>query len=143
MAKDNFRELADYIQDFFEEMQNKLSLPVDLKYAYQAYEKQKVLISIKKVPDNYSVIIKADLLVTFNEDFFDAFDEDSKKILIDQELAKIEFNIEKGTLKIAKPDLITSSSIIKKYSLKKVERANQVNDLYKDQQLDIKNNNII
>lgn len=137
MAKDNFRELADYIQEFFEEMQNKLNLPVDLKYAYQAHDKQKALITIKKIPDNYSVLIGADLLVTFNEDFFDAFDEDSKKILIDQELAKIEFNTEKGTLKIVKPDLVTSSSIIKKYSLEKVERANQVRDLYKDQQLDV------
>jgi len=137
MAKDDFRELADYIQEFFEEMQNKLNLPVDLKYAYQAYEKQKALISIKKVPDNYSVLIDADLLITFNEDFFDAFDDDSKRILIDQELAKIEFNTEKGTLKIVKPDLVTSSAIIKKYTLEKVERANQVKDLYKDQQLDV------
>jgi len=137
MAKDNFGELADYIQEFFEDMQNKLTLPVDLKYAFQSNAKQKTLVTIKKVPDNYSVLLDAELLVTFNEDFFDAFDEDSKKILIDQELAKVEFNTEKGTLKIVQPDLITSSAIIKKYSLEKVEKANQVRDLYKDQQLDV------
>lgn len=137
MAKGDFHELADYVQDFFNEMKQKLNLPVDIKYAFQAYDKQKALISIKKIPDNYSVLIGADLLVTFNEDFFDAFDDESKKILIDQELAKIEFNMDKGTLKIVKPDLVTSSSIIKKYSLEKVERANQVKDLYKDQQLDV------
>jgi len=137
MAKDNFDELADYIQEYFEEIQNKLALPVDLKYAFQAYEKQKTLVTIKKIPDNYSVLIKADLLVTFNEDFFDAFDEISKQILIDQELAKVEFNTEKGTLKIVQPDLVTSSSIIEKYSLEKVKKANQVIDLYNDQQLDV------
>ncbi len=137
MAKDNFDELADYIQEFFEEMQNKLALPVDLKYVFQANIKQKTLVTIKKIPDNYSVLLGADLLVTFNEDFFDVFDEDSKKILIDQELAKVEFNTEKGTLKIVQADLITSSLIIKKYTLEKVEKANQVKDLYKDQQLDV------
>ena len=137
MAKGDFHELADYIQEFFEEMQKKLNLPVDLSYAYQAYDKQKTLITIKKIPDNYSVLINADLLVTFNEDFFDNFDDESKKILIDQELAKIEFNTEKGTLKMTQPDLVTSSSIIHKYSLEKVERANQVRDLYKEQKLDI------
>lgn len=137
MAKDNFGELADYIQEFFEEMQNKLTLPVDLKYAFQSNMKQKTLVTIKKIPDNYSVFLDAELLVTFNQDFFDAFDEDSKRILIDQELAKVEFNTEKGTLKIVQPDLITSSAIIKKYTLEKVEKANQVRDLYRDQQLDI------
>lgn len=137
MAKDNFGELADYIQEFFEEMQNKLTLPVDLKYAFQSNMKQKTLVTIKKIPDNYSALLDAELLVTFNQDFFDAFDEDSKRILIDQELAKVEFNTEKGTLKIVQPDLITSSAIIKKYTLEKVEKANQVRDLYRDQQLDI------
>lgn len=136
MAKLDFNKLADYIIEFFDGMKSKLSLPVDIKYAYQAYNKQKTLISIKKIPDNYSALIGADLLVTFNEDYFDAFDDEAKEILIDQELAKIEFNMDKGTLKIVKPDLVTSSSIIRKYSLKKVERANQVKDLYKDQQLD-------
>jgi hypothetical protein len=46
--------------------------------------------------------------------------------------------MEKGTLKIVKPDLVTSSAIIKKYSLESVERANQVRDLYLNQQLDSK-----
>jgi hypothetical protein len=136
MAKDDFHELTDYIVDFFDEMKNKLNLPVDIKYTYQANDKQKDLITIKKIPDNYAFIVDADLIVTFNEDYFDAFDEESKKILTDQELAKVEFNMDKGTLKIVKPDLVTSSSIIKKYSLESVERANQVKDLYKDQQLD-------
>lgn len=138
MAKDQFYELADYIVEFFDEMKKKLNLAVDIKYAFQANSKQKALVIIKKIPDNYAVLLKADLLVTFNEDYFDAFDEESKKILIDQELAKIEFNMEKGTLKISKPDLVTSSAIIKKYSLEAVERANQVRDLYINQQLDSK-----
>lgn len=136
MAKNDFHELADYIQDFFEKMKMELNLPVDIKYAYQAYNKQNTLITIKKIPDNLAILVKADLLVTFNEDYFDAFNDEPKSILIDQELAKIEFNMEKGTLKIVKPDLMTSSSIIKKYSLESVERANQVVTLYKDQQLD-------
>jgi len=136
MAKEDFHDLAEYIQEYFENMEQNLSLPIDLKYAYQGHDKQKTLITIKKIPDNYSMIIDADLIVTFNEDFFDAFDDISKNVLIDQELAKVEFNSEKNTLKIAKADLVTSSSIIKKYSLKSVERANQIKDLYNDQQLD-------
>ncbi len=136
MAKEDFHELADYVQEYFDEMQKKLNLPIDLKYAYQAHDKQKTLVTIKKIPDNYALIIKADLIVTFNEDYFDVFDDESKNVLIDQELAKVEFNMEKGTLKIVKADLITSSAIIKKYTLESVEKANKVKELFKDQQLD-------
>ena len=137
MTKDRYKELSDYIVDFFKNLEQELTLPVDLKYVYQADNKQKTLITIFKIPDKYSVLLKnADLLVTFNEDYFDAFDEQSIKILIEQELALIEFNLDKGTLKMGKPDLITSTSIISKYTLKLVEKANGVAKLYIDQQLD-------
>ena len=107
-----------------------------MKFVYQADDKQKTLCKIKKVTDNYSVLLNSDLIVTFNEDFFDAFDDESKNILIEQELSLIQFNLDKGTLKIGKPDLITSSGIIKKYGVEAVERANQVKDLFTDQQLE-------
>ena len=88
------------------------------------------------MPDRYSTLLKAELLVSFNEDYFDAFDDEAKDILIDQELALVEFNLEKGTLKIGRPDLVTSSGIIRKYGVDAVGRANQVKDLYTSQQLE-------
>jgi hypothetical protein len=141
MSKEQFHELSDYIVEYFNNLEKKLSIPVDIKYVYQADDKQKTLIKIIKVNDRYSNLLGADLLVSFNEDYFDAFDDESKSILVDQELALIEFNLEKGILKIGKPDLVTSSGIIKKYGVDAVERANQVRDLYNQQQTD-KNNEI-
>ena len=143
MAKDQFSELTDYIVDAFKAAQKNLNLPIDLKYQYLADKKQKTLVKIKKITDNYAVLLNADLLVTFNEEFFDAFDDESKKILIDQELALIEFNTEKGTLKIVKPDLMTSSALVEKYGLKAVKRANQVKTLFSDQQLDQQQGDVI
>jgi hypothetical protein len=136
MSKEQFHELSDYIIDYFKELEKKLSLPVDIKYVYQADDKQKTLIKIVKIADRFSNLLGADLLISFNEDFFDAFDDEAKNILIDQELALIEFNMEKGILKIGKPDLITSSGIINKYGVKAVERANLARELFKDQQLE-------
>jgi hypothetical protein len=136
MSKEQFHELADYIVDYFDNLERKLSLPVDIKYVYQADDKQKSLIKIVKIADRYAKLLGADLLISFNEDFFDAFDDEAKNILIDQELALIEFNLEKGTLKLGKADLITSSGVIKKYGVDAVERANQVKSLFNDQQLE-------
>ena len=136
MSKEQFHELSDYIVEYFEKLEEKLSLSMDLKYVYQADNKQKTLIKIVKIADRYSVLLKADLLVSINEDYFDKFDEEAKGILIDQELALIECDLEKGTIKIGRADLITSTSIIKKYGVEAVERANKVRDLYSQQEDD-------
>ena len=136
MSKEQFHELSDYIIEYFDNLEKKLSLPVDIKYVYQADDKQKTLIKIVKIADRYAKLLGADLLISCNEDFFDAFDDEAKNILIDQELALIEFNLEKGTLKLGKADLITSSGVIKKYGVDAVERANQVKALFNDQQLE-------
>ena len=136
MSKEQFHELSDYIVEYFDALKDKLNLPVDLKYVYQADDKQKTLIKIVKIVDRYSTLLKAELLVSFNEDYFDAFDDEAKDILIDQELALVEFNLEKGTLKIGRADLVTSSGIIRKYGVDAVGRANQVKDLYTSQQLE-------
>jgi hypothetical protein len=137
MSKEQFHELSDYIVDYFNELKEKLSIPVDIKYVYQADDKQKILIKIIKIADRYTKLVSgAELLVSINEDFFDAFDDEAKNILIDQELALVEYDLEKGILKLVRPDLITSSGIIRKYGVDAVERANQVSTLYNDQQLE-------
>ena len=110
-----------------------MSIPVAVKYVYQADDKQKTLIKIIKVVDRYSILLNADLLVSFNEDYFDQFDDEAKNILIDQELALIQVDYDKGTFKIGRPDLITSSGVIKRYGVEAVERANQVRDLLSQQ----------
>jgi hypothetical protein len=136
MSKQQYHELSDYIIEYFTELERKLSLTIDIKFVYQADDKQKTLIKIIKIADRYSNLLNADLLISFNEDFFDAFDDEAKNILIDQELALVEVDFEKGTIKIGKPDLMTSSGVLKKYGMDAVERANQVRDLYNQQQLD-------
>jgi len=136
MSKEQFNEVDDYIIEYFEKMSKKLSLPIDLKYVYQKDDKQKTLIKIIKIADRYSVLLKSDLLISFNGDYFDLFDDEAKNILIDQELALIECDFDKGTIKIGKADLITSYGIIKKYGVEAVERANQVRDLTNQQKED-------
>jgi len=133
MSKEQFHELSDYIVEYFDDLKKNLSIPVDVKYVYQADDKQKTLIKIIKIVDRYSILLNADLLVSFNEDYFDQFDDEAKNILIDQELALIQVDYDKGTFKIGRPDLVTSSGIIKRYGVEAVERANQVRDLLSQQ----------
>ena len=86
--------------------------------------------------DHYVFLLKKELLVSINEDLMDVFDDESIKILIEQELDKISVNLDTGKVKVVKLDLTTSSGIINKYGIEKVAKANKVEELYNQQKKD-------
>ena len=61
------------------------------------------------------------------------FDEESVTILIEQEIDKISVDTQSGKIKLIKPDLTTFSSLISKYGVDKVAKANQIEELYQQQ----------
>jgi hypothetical protein len=133
---DNFYDLSeDTISTFFE-IFNKKSFPVSIKFQFEGDEKQKELIKISIVPPKYAFIISKDLLVSINEDILNVFDEESITILFEQEIDKVNMNIETGKIKLGKTDLNTFSSLVNKYGVEKVARANKVEELYQDQKKD-------
>jgi hypothetical protein len=133
---DNFYQLSEDTISTFYEIFNKKTFPVSIKFQFLGDEKQKELIKIKLIAPNYCFITQKDLLVTINEDILAAFDEESITILFEQEIDKINMNIETGKIKLVKTDLNTFSSLVNKYGVEKVARANKVEELYKEQQKD-------
>ena len=129
-----FYELDEDIVKYFNEIENDFGFSVNLKYIFQANSKQKVLIKLIKLPDHYGQLLKADILVSINEEFFNTFDDSTKEILFMQEIDKIEINLEKSTIKIGQPSLKTSMGIVKRFSYESVEKAIEVERLY-DQQI--------
>ena len=91
----------------------------------------------KKTP-KFQFIIGKDLLISINEDILNVFDDESVTILLEQEIDKINMNIETGKIKLVRTDLNTFSSLVNKYGVEKVARANKVEELYKEQQKDAK-----
>ena len=59
------------------------------------------------------------------------------------EIDKIYINIDSGKIKLVKTDLNTFSSLVNKYGMEKVARANKVEELYKEQQADAKGEEFI
>lgn len=120
-------KLEDDIVQVIEKIMLNFNLPVSLRYYYQNNDKLKKLIKIAKIPDHYAVALGADILVHVNSEYFDNLDdEEIKRILIEQELDRIEFNLDKGTFKInATGRINTSSGIIEKWTYDNVYRAIQ------------------
>jgi hypothetical protein len=133
MSDTNFYEVSDDTKKIFFDIFNKKSFPISIKFEFLGSEKQKDLLKISKVSDQYSFLLKKEILVMINEDILNVFDEESVTILIEQEIDRISVNGESGKIKLIKPDLSTFSALINKYGVEKVARANKVEELYQQQ----------
>ena len=131
-----FYQVSDDAKEQFYNVFNKKTFPINVKFTFLGNEKQKELIKIKKIADDYAFLLEKELMVYINEDLLNVFDEESIQILMEQELDKVNINIETGKIKLIKPDLTTFSGIVAKYGIEKVKRALNIETLYEDQQQD-------
>ena len=129
-----YYDLDEDIISYINNIENEFGFAINLKYIFQANTKQKTMIKIIKLPDHYQHLLKADILVSINELYYNSFDEDIREILMMQELDKIEINLVKGTIKIGQPSLKTSLGIVKRFTYEKVEKAIEVEKLFEEQQ---------
>jgi hypothetical protein len=135
---DNFYELSeDAIKTFFDTF-NKKSFPLSIKFQFVGDQKQKELIKISIINPKFSFLLNKEILVSINEDIMSVFDDESITILMEQEIDKININLETGKIKLVKTDLNTFSSLVNKYGVDKVARANKVEELYQEQKKDAK-----
>lgn len=132
-STEKFYKLSDETQQQFYSIYNKNMRSVDIGFLFVGCENQKQLINITKIPDKFAFITNKALMVSINEDLLNVFDEESVSILIEQEADKILVDMESGKVKIIKPDLSTFSSLISKYGIDKIARANKVEELYQQQ----------
>lgn len=131
-----YYQVSDDTKDIFNEVFNKKSFPINIKFQFLGCETQKELIKINKLSEQYIFLLEKELLITINEDLLSVFDDESVTILIEQEIDKINISIDSGKIKMVKTDLNTFSSIINKYGVEKVARANKVEELYHQQTKD-------
>jgi hypothetical protein len=140
---DRFYDLSEDTIDSFYSVFNKKSFPVAIKIQFVGDTKQKNLVKISKIADDYSFILQKELKVSVNEDLMNHFDEESITILFEQEIDKINMNIDSGKIKLVKTDLNTFSSLVNKWGVEKVARANKVEELYNQQKQDSRDEEFI
>ena len=131
-----FYEVSQDTKDVFLKVFNKKSFPLAINFQFVGCENQKSLIKISKLSDQYIFLLNKELIVQVNEYLMSVFEDESITILIEQEIDKISIDTQSGKIKMIKPDLTTFSSLITKYGVDKVARANQVEELYQQQSKD-------
>ena len=101
----------------------------DVSFQFIGSDSQKIVCKVSKLSDQYEYLLKNHILVSINEVLMSKFDDESINILFEQEIDKISFNVETGKVKLVKPDISTFSSLIKKWGIEKISRANQLADI--------------
>lgn len=139
LKTEQFYELDQDIIDYFKDVEKDFAFAMDMRYIFQCNTKQKQLISVKKIADNFAVLLNKEILVTVNEEYYNLMDEEIIRILFEQEIDKITINFDKGTLKIVQPSLKTSTGIVHKHTYEKVERAYETERLLGEQKKDENN----
>lgn len=124
-----FHDLDESVIQTFMKVWDEQKTSYGIDFTFIGSTKSKELISIKRIPEQYSFLMEKDMLVIINEGLFDAYDEDSINILFEQEISRISVNLDSGKITINKPDVITSSYMVSKYGSERVFRANQVDIL--------------
>lgn len=132
-----YYELSEDTLNFVENVVKDMSLPVMFNITYIGASKLKALIKLQKLSDALTHITNGtNLIIYINEDYFDALGEENSKILIYQELDRLEYNLETGNFKITKFKLQTNPGVLKKFGIDAVTKANQVAEVYAEQNED-------
>lgn len=140
---DRFYELSkETINDFMSVFRTK-SFPIEIKFQFIGDSKQKTLVKVAKVSDDYAFILQKELKITINEELLTVYDEESIQILFEQEIDKVNINLDSGKIKLVRTDLNTFSGLVNKYGVEKVTKANGVENLYREQKEDSLNEDFI
>lgn len=135
--EERYDELSQDTIDFFTGVYDTKAFSIKIGFKFISDSKMKQSIKVMKLSDMYKFLLNKDVLVIINEDLFDKLDEESMKILIEQELDKIEVDFKNGKIKMVQPDVKTFAGILSKYGEEAVLRANQVDKLSSEQKEDM------
>lgn len=131
-----FYELSEDTLKTVKDLLENMALPYNLKIYYLGTVKQKCLIKLKIASKEFQYKNAIDLIMYINEDYLMKLEETNAEILIYQELDRLQFNIEKGTFKLAKYQLQTNPGVLRKYGIEAVANAHELSDLFTKQQKD-------
>jgi hypothetical protein len=131
-----FRDVDESTLETFQRIISTLALPFQISFRLINNEKQKKLIQVNKISEVYQFLTGHEILVIFNENYMDTLDEQSTEILIQQEMDRLNMDMNSGKIKIQKPELSTSVGVIRKYGIDDVAKANKLEELIKEQKDD-------
>jgi len=83
--------------------------------------KAKQIFKIKKADDILKHRTDDDVSIILNEKIFEKLEPEQRVMIVDESLASIGYDSEKGVVVISKPDVVTFSGVIRKHTFESLE----------------------
>lgn len=128
-------EISKETEIHFKEIIQTLAFPTDINFGLIGDQKQKQLIKISKANDVMKFFTQFQVIVSINEDVYDAMIGDKEKVdlLIKESLNGLSINPESGAIKITKMNLVTDTAIIERFGIEEVKNAKDLERLCLEQ----------
>lgn len=119
MAK--FNEVYDDTQALFTNFINQIDSLSEVSVKILGNDRLKEIAKVVKANDLLKHMTNEDVIIILNEKIFEQLDDEQKMMVVEEQIAQIYFDSEKGKLSIIKPDVNTFSLLLRKYGYPKYE----------------------
>ena len=137
MAK-NYFEIDSENQKIFDSIFIKTMLDNYIDVGIFGDNDQKEIFKLVKENDLHKFLTKFDVVFLINEEIFDNLDTNQKEMIFEEMLAGISYNSEKDKLVINKPDFVSHSAFLEKYTFQDVKKLKEIIKLALQQKEDSK-----
>ena len=117
MAK--FEEPFEDTQDLYTEVIKAAGLDQYVNITMLANNKAKEIFKINKANDLLKHRTGDDIIIVLNEKIFEGLTDEQRRIVIEESLASIHYDMENDKLVISKPDVVTFSGVLSKHTFDK------------------------
>jgi hypothetical protein len=123
MAK--FNEVYQDTQELFSNFINQIDSLSEISVKILSNEKQKEICKVLKANDLLKHMTNEDAVIVVNEKIFEQLEDEQKLMVVEEYVARLYFDSEKGKLSLINPDVNTFSLLLRKYGYDKYERLNE------------------
>ncbi len=117
MAK--FEEPFEDTQDLYNEVIKAAGLDQYVNITILVNNKAKEIFKINKANDLLKHRTGDDIIIVLNEKIFEGLTDEQRRIVVEESLASIHYDMENDKLVITKPDVVTFSGVLSKHTFDK------------------------
>jgi hypothetical protein len=117
----NYEQPFEDTQALFDEAINAADLSRFVTIRVLTNNKAKELFKVNKANDLVKYLSHDDVIIIINEGLFEGLTDDQKRIVVDEAIAYISYDMENDKLIITKPDFIAHSGVLRKYGFEALE----------------------
>jgi hypothetical protein len=120
-----FNEVYEDTQALFSNFINQIDSLSEISVKILGNDKFKEIGKVVKANDLLKHMTNEDAIIILNEKIFEQLEDEQKMMVIEELVARLYFDSEKGKLSLINPDVNTFSLLLRKYGYDKYERLNE------------------